>query len=156
MQSHATLTSVQMYDRWQTVCLSEPRKRRASLVAHEARHWLGLGACSKKRAGSEKYLQPGVSFQDVAGVEAACQEWCRFDVLLQPVPVVVVAVAGPPSRDMCSFGRPSTLPADAVQFPAQLQLPGCSLAGGKGARLPLLTGPPACWGDALGVRNHET
>lgn len=30
--------------------------------------------CSKKRAGSEKFLQPGVSFQDVAGVEAACQE----------------------------------------------------------------------------------
>ena len=32
------------------------------------------GMCSKKRTGNEKYLQSGVTFSDVAGVEAACEE----------------------------------------------------------------------------------
>ena len=31
-------------------------------------------ACSKKRAGSDKFVSPTVTFQDVAGVETACQE----------------------------------------------------------------------------------
>ncbi|KAK9795934.1 hypothetical protein WJX73_007369 [Symbiochloris irregularis] len=39
------------------------------------RHALGgRSSMSKKRAGNEKYLQSGVTFSDVAGVEAACQE----------------------------------------------------------------------------------